>query len=363
MEHRILVTGAGGGGGENLINSLRRSRLDLVIYGSNMDENLLVKSSADVTVWLPGAKEESYTDCLERLIQQEAIELVVPNNDTEVGRISKDRDKLSCKVFLPPHETVVSCQDKLKMYGILCEAGIPVAKSTELRKYEDIDAFMTRFSGDRYWVRPRRGSGSMGATWVKNAEQARAWINLWIEMRGFSLNDFTVSEFLPGRDYAFQSVWKSGELVVAKLAERLVYFMGRTRLSNMSSTPAVARTVRDEKALKTIFEGIHALSSTPHGNYCMDLKGNGRGEMCITEFNIGRFMMITPIFDLTGKYNTADIYVRCALDEEVNIDDPIDIEENVYLIRELDTLPTIIRENELKDKVREAKQFLSFNGS
>jgi carbamoyl-phosphate synthase large subunit len=249
------------------------------------------------------------------------------------------------------------------MYEVLYEAGIPVAKSSELRKYEDIDEFMTRFPGDRYWVRPRRGSGSMGATWVKNAEQARAWINLWLEMRGFELNDFIVSEFLPGRDYAFQSVWRNGELVVAKLAERLAYIMARNRLSNMSSSPAFARTVRDDNALKTIFKSIHAVSRTPHGNYCMDLKGNAKGEMCITEFNIGRFMMITPIFDLTGKYNTADIYVRCALDEEINIADPIDIEENVYLIRGLDTLPTIIRQNELENRIREAKQFLNFSGS
>jgi carbamoyl-phosphate synthase large subunit len=355
---RVLVTAAGGGGGENLINSLRRSSLDLLIYGSNMDENLLAKSSVDVPVWLPGAKEDRYTGCLESLIQQESLELVIPNNDHEVGRISEDRDKLSCRVFLPPHEAILNCQDKLRMHTVLSQANVPVARSRELTGYDDIDEFIAQFPADRYWVRPRRGSGSMGATWVRSAEQARAWIDLWIGLRGMELNDFTISEFLPGRDYAFQSVWKEGRLMVAKLAERLAYIMGRNRLSNMSSSPAVARTLRDEKALDNIFRAIGAISRTPHGNYNLDLKGNERGEMCITEFNIGRFMMITPIFDRTGKYNTADIHVRCALDEPVNIDDPIDIEENVYLIRELDTLPTIIREEELKAKINGAKRFL-----
>ena len=79
---------------------------------------------------------------------------------------------------------------------------------------------------DKFWIRTRSGAGSIAATWVNNGEQAKSWIKLWVELRGFELTNFTISEFLPGRDYAFQSVWKNGNLLVAKLAERLVYYMG-----------------------------------------------------------------------------------------------------------------------------------------
>lgn len=356
MVRRILVTGAGGGGGENLINSLKKGKINLFIYGSNMDEMLLAKSTADKTVWLPSARNDEYLDYLVNLIEKEKIELVIPNNDTEVGRISKDQENIPCKVFLPPNETVEICQDKLRMYKILSDADVPVAKTIGLTNYQEIDVFVEECASDRYWIRPRRGSGSMGATWVKNSEQARSWINLWIELRDFKLNDFVICEFLPGRDFAFQSVWKDGELVVAKMVERLSYIMARNRLSNMSSSPSVAKTVRDEKTLEMIFRAIKTVSTKPHGNYNLDLKGDVTGQMCVTEFNIGRFCMITPVFDLTGKYNTAEMHVRSALNLPIEIDDPIDIEEDVYLIRELDTVPTVIRNKDLKKIINSAKK-------
>ena len=355
MKINVLVTGAGSGGGENLINSLRQSDLNLFIYGSNMDEYLLAKSSADKTVWLPSAKEERYIRSLESLIKKEKIKLVIPNNDTEVGRISKDRDSLSCKVFLPPDETISICQDKMKMHKEFEEAGVPQAKFRGIECYDDIQEFISVNQFDKYWVRPRRGSGSMGATWVKTASQAQAWIEMWVELRGFSIDDFIISEFLPGKDYAFQSVWKNGELIIGKMIQRLSYYMGRNRLSNMSSTPAVAKTIYDEEALKNIYKAINTVSRRPHGNYNLDLKERSDGTMCITEFNIGRFCMITPIFDLTGKYNTAEAHVKAALDLPITIENSIDIENGVYLIRELDTLPTIVREEELKSIINAAR--------
>ena len=350
MTHNIIVTGAGSGGAENLIRSLRNGSLDLRIYGSNMDSFLLAKSSADVRISLPGCNEEGYIDNLNRIIDKENIELIIPNNDSEVGKISQERNKLSCNIFLPSNETVQVCQDKLQLHNALEKSNIHQARSLGIKSLVDIDHFMKTNPGERYWIRPRRGSGSMGATWVKNSKQAANWIELWVDLRGMKITDFMVSEFLPGRDYAFQSVWKDGKLLVAKLVERLSYIMARNRLSNMSSSPATARTLRDENALETIFKAIKSVSEIPNGNYNLDLKGRADGIMCVTEFNIGRFCMITPIFDNTGKYNTAEIHVKAALDMAVDIYDPIDIEEDVYLLRELDTLPTILRRSEF-DKI------------
>lgn len=355
MKRKILVTGAGGGGGENLIESLRQSDLDLHIYGSNMDEYLLAKTKADTAVHLIGATNADYIDCLEHLVKKEGIELVVPNNDTEVGRISSEREKLSCKVFLPPKATVEICQDKLLMHKCFEASGVPQAVYRGLDSLDTIDEFMDAYRAEKYWVRPRRGSGSTGATWIKTASHAKAWVRLWRDLRGFQVNDFIISEFLPGRDFAFQSVWKNGELVVAKKIQRLSYILGRTRLSNMSSSPAVAKTIRDQGVLDVIFKAIKAVAEKPHGNFNLDLKERSDGSACVTEFNIGRFCMITPIFDLTGKYNTAEMHVRSALDLPIDITDPIDIEEDVFLIRELDTLPTIIRQRDLQNAVETAK--------
>ena len=64
-----------------------------------------------------------------------------------------------------------------------------------------------------------------------------------------------------------------GLLVVGKFCEHLQYFLGAGRLSGMSSTPAVARTLRDDEALETIFRAVSAVCDTPHGNFNFDLMG------------------------------------------------------------------------------------------
>jgi carbamoyl-phosphate synthase large subunit len=120
----------------------------------------------------------------------------------------------------------------------------------------------------------------------------------------------------------------------------------------MSSTPAVAKTIEDKKSLEVIFKAVSLLSEKPHGNFNFDLKGRENGEMCITECNVGRFCMITPIFDRTGKHSTVEYYIRSAFGElNENIKNPIDIEEGVLMLRELDTLPTIIRETDIDEKI------------
>ena len=344
MKRKILITGAGGGGSNNLIRSLRASSLDLEIYGSNLDPFILATSRADKNFLLPSASEPTYINALLSKIEEEGIDLVIPNNDREVRRISDERSKISCRLFLPPRDVVAVCQDKFEMHLKLKAADLETAKSIPITDYDDIEPAINELAdtGERFWIRPRSGSGSKGATWVKNAEQARSWISLWAELRGFPVNTFTISEFLPGRDYAFQSVWSNGRLVVGKMCERLSYFFGANQLSGMSSTPAVARTVRDDYAIETALRTVQTICANPHGNFNLDMKADSDGVMNVTECNIGRFFMITPIFDLSGKINTAETHVRCAFGESLDFCEEIDIEEDIYLLRDLDTEPMVV---------------------
>ncbi len=360
-EATVLVTGAGSGGGNNLITSLKNSKLNLRILGSNCDKYALAKSNADKTFYLPevgtkdfgGAPDEAllnkYVQAVNKLIENENITLIIPNNGREVRAVSETRDEIKAKVFLPDKDTIRVLQDKYEMYKLFIKHEIPVADSVELKSYDDIErAFNKLPEGDKYWVRTKVGAGSKGATWVRTPKQARDWIEMWESLRGFPIEAFTINEFLPGKDYAFQSVWKDGEPVVMKMVERLSYIFGNQRLSGMSSSPQVAKTVNDPEALETILKAIELVTDNPNGNFCSDLKGDKNGRMCITEFNIGRFCMITPIFDFTGKINTAEAYVKCALGLPIGYNHELDYEKDKYLIRALDTLPTICSIDEIE---------------
>ena len=105
---------------------------------------------------------------------------------------------------------------------------------------------------DLTWCRIRRGAASRGATMVRDADQAWSWISYWHTMRGVPVEDFTLSEFLPGRDYNVQGIWSEGRLILIKMCERLSYLNASQQPSGMASTPALAKTVWEAAAIECV---------------------------------------------------------------------------------------------------------------
>ena len=94
-------------------------------------------------------------------------------------------------------------------------------------------------------------------------------------MRGMEVSDFTISEFLPGRDFACQSTWKNGKLILMKAAERLSYIEAASRPSNMSSSPELAKTVYDEELFDFCIDVINKLAEKKHNwDFCEDRIGS-----------------------------------------------------------------------------------------
>lgn len=201
----------------------------------------------------------------------------------------------------------------------------------------------------------RKGSGSAGALPVATPDHARSWIKYWQEMRQTPEGMFTLSEFLPGRDYAFQSIWKNGKLILAKTCQRLEYHFARMMPSGASSTPALGKLVRNPHVNQICTDVVRAIAPDATGMFSIDLKEDSDGKPCITEINIGRFFMITIIFNISGKYNMAETYLRLAFDEEVII--PKDAQyddigtEDTYLIRGLDNPAGMITESDLNARL------------
>ena len=344
----VLVQGAGGGGGNNWIRSLMHSGLEVRILGSNCLPHAVAKSIASATFLGPPATDPGYEPWLRTLVEREGVDLVAPCNGREVKAVSAMRDRLPCRTFLPPHGVIETCQDKHRLYERMQVAGLPMATSVSIEEAGSLEAAFDRLPAcDRYWLRPRTGSGSKGAGWVRTLTQAEHFLSLWEDLRGFDRATYQVSTFLPGADYAFQSIWHEGELVVAKLVQRLAYFGGANRLSGMSSTPEIARTVRDEGALSTAIATVRSVCDAPHGVFSMDMKSDADDVAHVTEINIGRCCMITPIFDETGVQNTVGADVQSAFDEPPRLEDPIDVDPGWLLLRELDTEPLVVHESKL----------------
>src|SRR5205823_2942681 len=120
----------------NLIRSIRKSGYPVRIVGSNADRFALGQSLADKSFLIPrGNTGSAYRDALKHLIATENIDLLIPNNDTEVGVVSGMRDSLGCQVLLPSHETVEICQDKFALTQFMQRSGFKVP---ETRHVEDV---------------------------------------------------------------------------------------------------------------------------------------------------------------------------------------------------------------------------------
>jgi len=187
---------------------------------------------------------------------------------------------------------------------------------------------------------------------MRRPDQAQAWIVYWDEMRGVPTTSFTLSEYLPGRDYLCQSIWKDGSLILANTFERLSYFGGENSPSGVSSLSSLAKTVADPGLVDVCRRAIEAVAPGTSGAFSIDLKENRRGLPCITEINAGRFFIGMTAFSLVGKHNMPAIFVRLACGEQVNFKEEYDAVEGYYLVRDLDNPPGVFQEDELFDGIQ-----------
>lgn len=340
---KILVTGAGGPAGINFVKSLRIAPEKFFIVGSDLNKYHLELVDANIRCLAIPCSSPRYVDFLNELIERYNIEMVHPQPDVEVRVLSENREKIRAITFLPKKETIRICQDKLESAKKWEEAGIPVAKAVEINNENDIEE-AGKILGYPFWIRATSGAGGRGSTPCYNAEMGKAWIKYW-KSRGEKWK-FMAQEYLPGRDLAFHSIWKNGELIVSQVRERLEYIYPHLSPSGVTGTPSVAVTVDRPDVDKIATECILAIDKNPSGIFCVDLKENREGIPCPTEINAGRFFTTSLFFSQAGL-NMPYIYVRLAYDEPIpKLKKYNALGAGYYWIRHMDAGPILIKEGE-----------------
>jgi hypothetical protein len=288
MTRRILLPGAGTGAGNNLIRSLREDYPGLVVVGAHDDRFTLRNSKANRNYLLPRAGDPRFADAVRTIIERERIDLLIPNTGADVGVVSGLRDVLPCRTFLPCKSVVERCQDPHELREFLRAHDIPVT---------------------------------------------------------------TAPDDLTGRDFACQSLWKDGRLVLVKTVERLAYLGGAAGAGDANES--LAKTVNEPWAVAICADAIRTLDPDATGAFTVDLRENRARIPCITGIHAGRFTTLLNFFDLTGRHNMSATYVRLALDEPVHIGDPYDVAADCYFVRGIDTVPAIFRADQLSEGIEE----------
>ena len=353
MIQRLVVTSAGTSAGENLVRSLRAGGSDLVTFGCHHDRFILKKSSCAHRYLVPHPDDARFADVLRRFVDDERIDLVIPTSDTDVAAISSLRADLPGRCFLPAPEALALCRDKHELTARLRARGVPAPETYAVPDLDALEALFVRFGSRRpLWCRPRTGTCARGAGAVKSPDEARRWISLWRDMRGVAPSTFTLSEYLPGRDFLCQSLWKEGTLILINTFERLSYFGTDNIPSGITSLSSLAKTVRDEALVATCRDAVRAVDPAATGAFSIDLKEDRQGVPHVTEINAGRLLMAMTAFDRVGKHNMSLTYVRLGVGDPVDLREEYDAVEGYYMVRDLDTPPDIFHEDDLFDGVR-----------
>src|SRR5262249_1728187 len=154
----VLVSGAGTGPSSSLLRSLRAGDPALTLIGYHDDRFSLTQSPADRNYLLPHPSHPSFADRLRQLIEQERVDVLVPTSDTDTELVSRLRDRLPCRLFLPSHDVIARCQDKLRLTVLLRRHGVPAPRTYAVRDLRDVADVVKRFPrGARLWCRPRVG--------------------------------------------------------------------------------------------------------------------------------------------------------------------------------------------------------------
>jgi len=250
-------------------------------------------------------------------------------------------------------------QDKLLTERKLRVAGVPVARTLPLEKVSDIEGAFGRL-GKPLWVRARHGAGGRLSLKCDSTGEARDWVGLWTR-RGVPIDEFIVQQYLPGRNIAWDSIWKGGKLVTSYCRERIEYPFKHISPAGITGTPSVARTVHTNGVNRAGESAVRAIAKSANGAFSVDIKEDAGGMPCVTEVDAGKFHTTMPLwgyvavkhFKLPWYSNLADLYVRLGLGAEPPADAPKHdlLPAGYYMIRNIDSGVLLWREDGWKERV------------
>ena len=307
---RLLILGAGGAPACNFIRSLRQSKERFYLVGTDGDPYRLQRSEADKNYLVPMASEKEYLPVINAIIKKERIQLIHTQNDYEIAYISKNRDKLGARIFLPNPQTVQICQDKFASYLRWQQAGMKVPKTILLNSKRDlVRAFRTL--GKRIWIRATFGAAGKGSLATDNLETAQVWIETH---QGWG--NFSAAEVLSDKSVTWMSLWYNGKLIVAQGRSRLYWEMAHLSPTGITGITGGGMTMNNPKVDAIALRAIGAIDPSPHGLFGVDLCIDKNGTPNPTEINIGRFFTTHHFFTAAGL-NMPYMYVKLAYQEPI----------------------------------------------
>ncbi len=348
---RILITGAGGSPATNFVRSLRMAPEPFHLIGVDSNKYYLQRAETDEKYLVPRASEPEYIPILKELLEETRAEMIFAQPDPEIAVLSRHREELGVRIFLPRDETVHLCQNKFASFQCWKEAGIKVPETMMIHSPTDLDEAFRKL-GSPIWLRPIKGAAGRGSLPSDDLEEAITWIDF---NKGWG--NYTAAEYLSPQSVTWQSIWKDGELIVAQGRLRLYWEFADRSPSGITGLTGAGVTISDQQVDDIAQRAVLAVDSKPHGIFAVDLTYDRTGIPNPTEINIGRFFT-THLFFTAAGINMPYIFVKLAYGEALpHIPRRINpLTPGMVWIRGIDMEPVLTTEREIERYAKELEE-------
>jgi carbamoyl-phosphate synthase large subunit len=273
----VLVTGVGGPAGISVIRSLLASR-DTRVIAADMDRfaSGLYLVPPEQRVLVPAGLSGEFVPVLLDWCRSFGVDVLFPTVDVELPTIAALRDEFSAigvAVASPSLSTLEICLDKLSLAD-RCAGVLPVPRTEVLGPAAAV--------GRRYpvVVKPRRGAGSRGISFVESEA----------ELLALGSDDTRlVQDMLPGAEFSVD--------VFADLAGHVVAAVPRSRLRVDSGVSVAGATLHDEELEQAARRVATAIGLTTVAN--VQLRRDREGRAALLEVN-PRFPGAMPLTIAAG---------------------------------------------------------------
>ena len=349
---KVLITGVGGPTPRSIARTLKllSTFKNYEIIGTDINKYAIGLYQGDLfehCYLVPKATDTNYWKVIKDIILKHKIDVAIVQPELEVLEWSRMSviEELPCKILLPDHDLVSALVDKATMTEHL-ESHYLVPKSVRVDPNNiDVKNIENKL-GYPFWIRSTSGSSGLGSLKVENINALRNWITI-----NPDVTEFLASEFLPGRNLACKLLYFEGNLIRSAVGERVNYIMSKVAPSGITGNTSFGRLINDESVFEVSKDALELLmdkvGAKKHGFFTVDLKEDEKGKPKLTEINV-RMVAFNSCFAVGGINFPEDI-LRL-LDGDSTYDKTFklfEFDEELIFLRDVDSLPIIMKENEL----------------
>ncbi len=222
-KYKILVTGVGAIIGYGIIQSLKKSKINLTVIGIDIYDDAYGKNTADIFYQGVLASSPDYIDFINSIVAKEEIDLIIPGIEQDLYALYLNKDKINTKIVFNNELCTQLSKDKLLTYNYLKENfKLDLIPTIFNKSYDECFDQL----GLPFLLKPKSSYASKGIQIINNKREFDFYTENQIEnvifqkIIGTMNSEFTVSVFGNGDgDYLDSIILKrelSGEGATSK---------------------------------------------------------------------------------------------------------------------------------------------------